>query len=179
MAIPGGGPDTRTMISDAEIAAGVVCMMCGVAGSGKTTLAQQLEARGMVRLSVDEEIWQRFGRYGLDYEPAQYAEHQAAASTTLDAELATLMQAGVAVVLDYSFWQRAHRERYKTLIERHGRPWRLLVLHVDPAVLRRRLVARSKRFDADAAVPITDDLLDSYLHGFEWPQGEGETEVRS
>lgn len=57
-------------VSDAEITAGVVCLMCGVAGSGKTTVAQQLEARGMVRLSVDEEIWSRFGRYGLDYPPS-------------------------------------------------------------------------------------------------------------
>ncbi len=30
--------------------------MCGVAGSGKTTYAQGLEAQGYTRLSVDEEI---------------------------------------------------------------------------------------------------------------------------
>ena len=40
--------------------------MCGVAGSGKTTYAQRLEAEGYVRLSIDEEIWQRFGRFGID-----------------------------------------------------------------------------------------------------------------
>jgi AAA domain len=57
--------ETRPIIADAEVAAGVVCMMCGVAGSGKTTWARALEARGLVRLSIDEEIWSRFGRYGV------------------------------------------------------------------------------------------------------------------
>ncbi|MGE7823289.1 AAA family ATPase [Paenibacillus sp. NPDC093718] len=36
-------------------------MMCGVAGSGKTTFAQRLEQRGFVRLSIDEEM----KKYGL------------------------------------------------------------------------------------------------------------------
>jgi adenylate kinase len=30
----------------------IVVMMCGVAGSGKTTFAQQLEKKGFVRLSI-------------------------------------------------------------------------------------------------------------------------------
>ncbi len=75
MTVPAAARDSRATVSDAEIAAGVVCMMCGVAGSGKTTVVQHLEARGMVRLSIDEEIWRRFGRYGLDYPPERYAEH--------------------------------------------------------------------------------------------------------
>jgi septin family protein len=32
----------------------LVVMMCGVAGSGKTTFSQQLEKEGFVRLSIDE-----------------------------------------------------------------------------------------------------------------------------
>lgn len=34
----------------------LVVMMCGVAGSGKTTFSQQLEKEGFIRLSIDEEI---------------------------------------------------------------------------------------------------------------------------
>lgn len=52
-----------------------VVLMCGIAGSGKTTYAKDLEARGYARLSVDEEIWHRFGRYGVDYEPDEYEQH--------------------------------------------------------------------------------------------------------
>lgn len=168
--------DTRAYVADHEIRAGVVCLMCGVAGSGKTTFAQQLESRGLVRLSIDEHVWQHAGRYGIDYPPERYVEHQAAARAHLDDELARHLTAGTSTVLDYSFWQRAERERYKTLIERTGRPWRLLVLVVSPDVLRARLLARRRRFDANA-VPVSDDLLDRYLTGFETPDGEGETEI--
>lgn len=35
----------------------LVVMMCGVAGSGKTTFSKKLEKEGFVRLSIDEEIW--------------------------------------------------------------------------------------------------------------------------
>ena len=33
--------------------------MCGIAGAGKTTYAKALEASGWVRLSIDEEVWER------------------------------------------------------------------------------------------------------------------------
>jgi signal recognition particle GTPase len=33
-----------------------VVLMCGLAGSGKTTYATQLEVQGYVRLSIDEEV---------------------------------------------------------------------------------------------------------------------------
>src|SRR5215207_8258600 len=45
----------------------VVYLLCGLTGSGKTTYARQLEAAGAVRLSVDEEVFARHGRYGVDY----------------------------------------------------------------------------------------------------------------
>jgi predicted kinase len=167
--------DTRAVVSDDEIVAGVVCMMCGVAGSGKTTWAKQLEARGLTRLSIDEAIWQQFGQYGRDYDPVQYDEHQAAVRVQLDAELDELLCAGAPCVLDYSFWQRTERESYKSKIISYNRPWKLLVLRVPPAVLRQRLRGRNERRDANAAFPIHEDQLDSYLRGFEWPSGEGET----
>jgi septin family protein len=52
----------------------LIIMMCGVAGSGKTTYAQQLEKEGFVRLSIDEEIWKVNGRYGIDYPAEKYSD---------------------------------------------------------------------------------------------------------
>jgi hypothetical protein len=43
--------------------------------------------------------------------------------------------------------------------------------------LRARLNSRSRRFDANAAFPITDEILNDYLTGFEEPSGEGETVI--
>jgi|APThiThiocy_cv2_1041547.scaffolds.fasta_scaffold02628_10 hypothetical protein len=45
----------------------------------------------------------------------------------------------------------------------------------DRATLRRRPDERSARFDANAAFPITDDLLDAYLRAFEAPDDESTT----
>ncbi len=149
-------------------------LLCGLAGSGKTIYAQGLEAAGHVRLSIDEEVWSRFGRFGIDYEPAQYAELSAVAEEALRGRLVALVEQGRDVVVDFSFWQRAARDRYKRLIEDAGGSWRLIYLKADQVLLRRRLLERSGRFDANAAFPITDELLTSYAAGFEEPQGEGE-----
>jgi predicted kinase len=151
-----------------------VVLMCGVAGSGKTTYAKDLETRGYVRLSVDEEIWRRFGSYGVDYEPGQYEEHTEVARRVLRDRLLSLVAEGSNVVIDSSFWQRSRRQEYKELIEQAGARWRLIYLEIDPALLRQRLRARAERFDANAAFPVTDELLTHYLRAFEWPSGEGE-----
>ncbi len=82
-------------------------------------------------------------------------------------------------MVDFSFWQRARREHYTRLIEDVGGRWRLLYLKVDPALLRQRLDERSRRFDANAAFPITKKLLTSYLADFEEPNGEGEEVLTS
>ncbi|WP_224773311.1 MULTISPECIES: hypothetical protein [Bacillaceae] len=37
-----------------------------------------------------------------------------------------------------------------------------------------KLIQRSQRFDANAAFPITEDILTSFLIAFEVPKGEGE-----
>jgi hypothetical protein len=51
---------------------------------------------------------------------------------------------------------------------------RLVYLRADPALLRARLRGRVERFDANAAFPITEELLARYLENFEPPSGEGE-----
>ncbi|GGS92853.1 hypothetical protein GCM10010156_58860 [Planobispora rosea] len=153
-----------------------VVLMCGIAGSGKTTYAQALERRGYVRLSIDESIWERFGRDGALFDPQEYEEHKAATEEMLWHELVRLMRAGRSVVLDYSFWQRAKRDRYKALIEDHGYRWELVYLKADPETLRRRLAVRNALEGANC-VTVSEDLLQRYLAGFEEPAGEGERTI--
>lgn len=152
----------------------MVVLMCGIAGSGKTTYARQLEDAGYVRLSIDEEVWERFGRYGVDYTPAQYAEHSATVENDLRDRLVWLVGERRNVVVDFSFWQRRTRDEYKRLVVAAGGRWRLIYLKTDPDVLRERLNTRRRRFDANAAFPITDGILADYLAAFEEPSGEGE-----
>jgi AAA domain len=65
------------------------------------------------------------------------------------------------VVVDFSFWRAAQRLRYKQLVEECGGEWKLVYLEAAPEVLRQRLKQRSERFDANAAFPITPDVLSS------------------
>ncbi|WP_144475788.1 ATP-binding protein [Cytobacillus oceanisediminis] len=157
----------------------LVIMMCGVAGSGKTTLAQQIEKQGFVRLSIDEEIWATNGRYGIDYPVENYEEYKENAERKLRNQLVELVQDKRQVVIDFSFWQRSRRNQYKQIIEEAGGEWKLIYLKVHPNDLRERLKLRSQRFDANAAFTITEQILTDYLSGFEIPVGEGEIVIEN
>lgn len=157
----------------------LVVLMCGVAGSGKTTFSKKLEAEGFVRLSIDEEVWSTYGRYGVDYPPEKYGEYLEESHKRIRNKLIKLTQENRKIVLDSSFWSRAERDEYKQLTEENGGKWKLIYLKVDANELRRRLKIRSERFDANAAFPITEEILSSFLEGFEEPEGEGEIVIEN
>ena len=149
-------------------------MLCGLAGSGKTTYAERLERQGYVRVSIDEELWAAYGRYGVDYPPERYGELSDVVERHQRDRLASLIASRSDVVVDNSFWNRRARDDYKALIEAGGGRWRLVYLRVPPQELQRRLQLRSARFDANAAFPIDDVLFARYLDMFEEPVDEGE-----
>lgn len=156
----------------------LVIMMCGVAGSGKTTFAKELEKRGFVRLSIDEEIWTTNGQYGIDFPIEKIEEYKKDAERKLRNQLIQFIHNKQHVVIDYSFWDRERRNDYKQLIEESGGNWKLIYLDVHPNDLRERLKIRNKRNDANA-FPITEEILTSYLAGFQRPIGEGEIVIKN
>ncbi|MBN9653415.1 ATP-binding protein [Halobacillus sp. GSS1] len=156
----------------------LVVMMCGVAGSGKTTFSQQLEKEGFVRLSIDEEIWAAKGRYGIDFPIEKFEEYKKDAESKLRNLLIKLIHDKQQVVIYFSFWDRIRRDQYKKIIEDSGGKWKLIYLKVHPDDLRERLKLRNKRFDANS-FPISEELLTSYLKGFEIPNGEGEIVIEN
>jgi predicted kinase len=156
---------------------GLVVMMCGLPGSGKSTYARALERRGYTRLSVDEVVWARIGHDPAELDPAAYEQLKSRAEQELWDELIRLLEARLPVVIDYSFWSRATRDRYKAAIESHGCRWELVRLRADPETLRRRLAIRNRQSGANS-VTVSDELLKRYLDGFEEPIGEGERVIR-
>jgi predicted kinase len=151
----------------------VVYLLCGLTGSGKTTYARRLEAEGAVRLSVDEEVYARHGRYGVDYPMSEYFDRERPVLEELPRRLVELVESGHDVVLDYGLWRRSDREAYKRLVEAHGGRWRLLYFKVDPEVLRQRLADRNRRADANALM-VTPSALEDFIARFDEPVGEGE-----
>lgn len=158
---------------------GLVIMTCGVAGSGKTTFAQALEQKGFFRLSIDEEIWATFGRFGIDYPESDYSQCQEVAREAIEKKLIANIGLNKATVLDLSFWNKAERARVARLIAAHGGHHQIVYLKVAEEVLKDRLKERSKRFDANAAFTITDDIFNAYFTGFQAPAGEGEIVIAS
>jgi predicted kinase len=98
-----------------------VYLLCGFVGSGKTTYARQLEAEGVARLSVDEIVFERHGRHGVDYPESEHPSHWDAAVEEVDRRLNDLLAAGKSVVLDFGFWSREDRDRYSNSPTTMGR----------------------------------------------------------
>jgi predicted kinase len=145
----------------------IVYLLCGLTGSGKTTYAKRLEASGAVRLSVDEEIYARHGRYGVDYPMEEYFDRERPVVEELRHRLVELVESGQDVVLDYGLWRRSDRDAYKRLIEAHGGTWRLLYFKADREVLTQRLAERNRRDDAGARTAVAGGRPQAGLEGVE------------
>ncbi len=158
---------------DALVVPPLVYLLCGLTGSGKTRYAKRLEADGCVRLSIDELVHTRHGRYDVDYPACDYSRYYDEATLELDRRLVELVEANKSVVLDHGLWQRSTRDRYKALVESHGGRWELLYFKAEPSVLRSRLARRNHHNDANA-LTVSDDMLEGFIARFEEPCGEGE-----
>lgn len=155
----------------------MVCLLAGLTGSGKTTLAKTLEASGFARLSVDEEVFARHGRHGIDYPEHEYPARERPVVERTRRRMVDLIRAGNDVVLDHGLWRRDEREDYKRLVEDAGGRWRLLYFPVDRGELLRRLTERNRRDDANA-LTVTPQMLDDFIARFEPPHDEGEEIIR-
>jgi predicted kinase len=156
----------------------VVYLLCGLTGSGKTTYAKRLEAGGAVRLAVDEEVYARHGRYGVDYPMGEYFDRERPVVEELRRRVTELVESGRDVVLDYGLWRRSDRDAYKRLVEAHGGRWRLLYFKVDREVLLQRLTERNRRGDANA-LAVTPAALEDFVGRFDEPVDEGEELIGS
>lgn len=151
-----------------------VIMMCGVCGAGKTTYAKQKEKEGYIRLSIDEVMWERYGRKGIDFPDEQYEGLLKKGESELREQLPNLIRQGKNVVIDFSFWSREKQALYKGIIEKAGGTAELVYLKASKETLRRRLDKRNQRLDANAPFVITGEILEHHFHGFQEPKGEGE-----
>ncbi|MEU2876897.1 ATP-binding protein [Streptomyces sp. NPDC007070] len=143
-------------------------LLAGLTGSGKTTVAQALAARGFTRLSVDEEVHRLHGRYGVDYPEHTYFERERPVVEVIRQKLVKELQAGDDVVLDHGLWRRSERDNWRQADrEAGGHP---LVVHLpaDRDELLRRLAERNRREDANA-LTVTPEALDDFFDRFDVP----------
>lgn len=146
----------------------IAVLLVGITGSGKTVLAQDLAGRGLVRLSVDEEVHRLHGRYGVDYPEQEYFERERPVVDAVRAQLTEHLAVGHDVVLDHGLWVREDREAWKKLVQAAGGHPRLVYLPVEKAELLRRLEQRNLLEDANA-LTVTAEALDDFHARFEPP----------
>ncbi len=107
-------------------------MLCGLPGSGKTSLAKRLEAHGALALSLDDWIVARGTDDELSEEVAQ-EQWQIAAEA---------LKAGRDVVLDWGFDSRQERGDIRARAAAIGASARLVFLDLPKPELYRRLAMR-------------------------------------
>lgn len=133
------------------------------------------------RLSIDSYIYTKYGLYGVGYPEKRYNDYQDEAESALRNELVQLLRQGSQdAILDFSFAFRKSRDEWKGLIEASGGRWVLAHLDIGAGDLRQRVRSRNQLAikDGDSAFFVTEEILESYIAGFERPTGEGEVVLR-
>lgn len=142
-----------------------VVLMCGPAGSGKSTYARRLEAQGMVRLSIDHELWTRGHPMPL---PSTEVHNEIEAQ--LRQRLLELVAAGRDVVVDFSFWSRRMRDDYRRLLAPTGVVPETVYIVTDRETVLERVRARRGTHPDDVVLP--PEVAAGYVDHFEPPTAD-------
>jgi len=140
---------------------GRLIIVCGLPGSGKTTLATVLEGRlGAIRFSADD--W--LNALSLDLYEAVARER----IESLQWELARkLLALGLTVIVEWGTWGRSERDALRHGARNLGAAVELRVLRAEADVLFERIQRRGAENP-----PIARDDLDRWVQLFEEPTAE-------
>ena len=119
-----------------------VVLMCGISGSGKNILFPQLENQGYRRLSIDEQIWGRYGSGFADLPPERrkeifYGCYRRAVCTSGE-----MLENGEKVVVDSTMCKRIKRDYARNICRKHGVEPAIIYMTAPLPVLWKRLSGR-------------------------------------
>lgn len=140
---------------------GRLIILCGLPGSGKTTLGKSLEARlRAIRFAPDE--WMK--ALGVDL----YDEDRRAKIEELQWVFAQrLLTLGITVIIEWGTWGRSERDRLRTAARAIGAAVELQYLDAPVNVLFERIQRRGMENP-----PITGEALSRWQQAFQPPTTE-------
>jgi predicted kinase len=140
----------------------VLITFCGLPGSGKTTMAKEVEkTTGAVRLNIDEWV----AALGADFFDDEFRHRL---HVRLYEHGITFLKLGQSIILEDGLWRRDERDRLREVAHKLGAAIELHYFDVPVDELWRRLEARNA-LGADGVVPITKALLKACLPRFQRP----------
>lgn len=146
-------------------------MISGISGSGKTFYAKNLEEEGVIRLSIDEELWPNF----FVLSPMLSFEHKAVlknqATERIKSRAKNLVAFGKSVSVDMPFCKRSQRDEFRRFALDIGAEPVLIYLKSELSVLKRRLADRVGK-NGPNALPVSEEELMRFWHGFEPPTSD-------
>ena len=144
-------------------------IICGLPGSGKTTLARRLESeRDALRLTPDEWMSRIVGD-GWDH------ERRAAVEAVMTDIATRVLQLGRSVVLDFGCWTRRERDELRGLARSVGARAETHYCMAPLAELQRRLSQRNPSLPPHTFVVTPQQVAEMFPH-FE-PQAPGESDA--
>jgi hypothetical protein len=150
-------------------------LICGLPGSGKTALAKQLEfSRPALRLSPDEWIAPLLSDVADTVELDRLRSPVETVQWDVAKRVLTL---GIDVVLEWGFWSKDERARYRAQAEALGARVELRYLDVGRNELWERLSKRNANLPP-GTFAVTEDQLELWLSWFQPPMAD-ELELQS
>ncbi|NEE32847.1 ATP-binding protein [Streptomyces sp. SID7982] len=148
-------------------------LMAGLPGSGKTTVARELESRGYLRICPDERVFEQHGHYGRDFPRGAYKIRERPILSEVAAELRTALAAGRDVVLDHGLWTHDERQEWRQVGEDAGAVVTLVYLPASHDELWERIKERNaSTFDDPNAMYFSQEDLLRHGARFEPPTAD-------
>ena len=143
-----------------------VYFLCGLAASGKTTYAKQLEAEiGAVRLTLDARMIAKCDYSIFDEE---YGRLVAEEKEQMWVEAQEYLAHGRDVVLDWSLWSRQARQHWTERVVTAGYTYKLIYLEASLDLLRQRVTTRNaQKTEQTHHIPVAE--LERFSKIFEPP----------
>lgn len=141
-------------------------LVCGLPGSGKSTFAKEFVSKEPRVLHLNADEWMdRIVKDGYD-------EERRAEVEAIQWEVAQkVLQLGVDVILEFGFWTRKERGKFRTQAERLGAETKLHYMNVPHKELWRRLQKRNSELPP-YAFEVKESDLNEWIKMFEEPTSD-------